>query len=179
MLEDGAIKPNHSLFDVSHRPVLWQGFAKTVGKGASICAKMFMLKPEGLTGSQESDLETYLARTGPDQVSPPLDYKVLQLTRRTELAHPTDGNARNGERLLAQHCEACHAVGAPRPPLTPGLYEADYLVQRVRHLPGSDAHQMPALTLDRLTDSELRDIVTYLTGDPNERIFKRTRTAAK
>jgi len=29
------------------------------------------------------------------------------------------------------------------------------------------------MSLDRVTDSELRDIVTYLVGRPDERIFQR------
>ncbi len=177
LLADGAIKPSSSLFDVARRPTLWQGLASTTGKASTFCAKMFMLRPEGLSAAQEADLAAYLERLSPDQVAPPLDFRPLFLTKKSELAHPTDGNARNGERLLAQHCEACHAIGAPRPPLTPGLYEADYLVQRVRRLAGNDAHQMPPLTLDRLTDAELRDIVTYLAGNPSERIFRRNRPA--
>jgi hypothetical protein len=36
---------------------------------------------------------------------------------------------------------------------------------------------MPPMYVDRLTDGELRDIVTYLSGDPNDRIFKRNRMA--
>ena len=65
-----------------------------------------------------------------------------------------------------------------RPPLSVGLYEADYLVARVRWIAPHDAKQMPPVPLDRLTDSELRDIVTYLVGRPDERIFQRKRGAA-
>jgi hypothetical protein len=60
-----------------------------------------------------------------------------------------------------------------RPPLTPGLYEADDLVRRVRWLDGHDARQMAPITVDRLTDSELRDIVTWLAGQEAERVFER------
>jgi hypothetical protein len=37
---------------------------------------------------------------------------------------------------------------------------------------------MPPIPLDRLTDTELRDIVTYLVGRPDDRIFQRRRPPA-
>ncbi|HYV49113.1 MAG TPA: cytochrome c, partial [Myxococcaceae bacterium] len=69
----------------------------------------------------------------------------------------------------------CHGKGRVRPELTVGLYEPDYLVQRIRWLPGRDSRQMPPMYLDRLVDSDLRNIVTYLAGEQSERIFKRKR----
>ena len=63
-----------------------------------------------------------------------------------------------------------------RPPLEVGLYEPDYLVARVRWIAPHDAKQMPPIPLDRLTDTELRDIVTYLVGRPDDRIFQRKRS---
>jgi len=175
-IDDGVVHPSHSLFDSAYRSNYWQGFAKTVGKGASICAKMFMLKPdEGLDEGKQADLTAYLDRISPDKTMPPVDYRVLALTRQDLLDRPTSGNAQTGRKLATRFCEGCHSVGGQRPPLTPGLYEADYLVQRVRHLQGTDARQMPPMYIDRLTDTELRDIVTYLAGDPNDRIFKRNR----
>ena len=65
-----------------------------------------------------------------------------------------------------------------RPPLEIGLYEADYLVSRVRWIAPHDAKQMPPMPLDRLTDTELRDIVTYLVGRTDDRIFQRKRSSA-
>jgi mono/diheme cytochrome c family protein len=175
LVSDGTIPADRTLFDVAHRATLWQGFASGPGKASSICAKMFMLRPEGLSDSQQSDLESYLARISPDDGVPALDYRLLALTRKSDLPHPTDGNAKNGQKLTQLYCETCHAVGQIRPPLTPGLYEPDYLVNRVRHRFGNDDRQMPALYVDRLTNGELRDIVTYLTGSPSDRIFKRNR----
>ena len=176
-VEAGSVHPSRTLFDVSHRPDLWQGFAKTAGKASSLCAKMYMLKPVGLDEGKQADLEAYLNKISPDDVVPALDYRVLTLTKQTPLAHPTAGDSKRGQRLTQRDCESCHGIGEMRPPLTPGLYEPDYLVQRIRWLPGTDAHQMPPMYLDRLTDSELRDIVTYLAGDESERIFKRDRSS--
>jgi polyisoprenoid-binding protein YceI/mono/diheme cytochrome c family protein len=179
IVDEGFVHPDRTLFDAAHRGSYWQGFAKTPGKAASICAKMFMRKPEGLDEGKQADLTAYLDRISPDKTEPAIDYRVLALTRKSPLDQPVSGNPKNGRKLTQRFCEGCHAVGAERPPLTPGLYEADYLVQRVRHLQGTDAQQMPPIVIDRLTDSELRDIVTYLAGDPNDRIFDRHRRTAK
>jgi hypothetical protein len=52
--------------------------------------------------------------------------------------------------------------------LAPGLYEPDWVVRRVRRLEGHQNKQMPPWTITRLPDSDLRDIVTYLTSNPKE-----------
>ncbi len=140
-IDDGIVHPAHSLFDASHRPGYWQGFAKTVGKAASICSKMFMLKPdEGLDEGKQADLTAYLDKISPDKMMPAIDYRVLNLTRTDQLERPTSGNAQTGRKLEQRFCQGCHSVGGERPPLTPRRDEADYLVQRVRHLPG---HRCP------------------------------------
>ena len=131
-----------------------------------------MLKPTGATKEQLADLATYLRRISPD-VQPAQDYSGLVLGRQTAIDRPTGGNAERGAVLTERHCNYCHAEGALRPPLTPGLYEADYLVKRVRWIAGHDAKQMPPMSMERLRDSELRDIVTYLVGDDATRIFHR------
>ena len=58
----------------------------------------------------------------------------------------------------------CHLDGRVGPMWAPGLYEPDWVVRRVRRLDGHSARQMPPFTIERLPDSELRDIVTYLTS---------------
>jgi polyisoprenoid-binding protein YceI/mono/diheme cytochrome c family protein len=170
----GTVRPSHSLYNSTQRPSWWQGFASNAGKASSICARLFMLRPAGLDEGEQHALLAYLAKVSPDP-SPAFDYQTLTLTRHSTLGDPTRGDAKTGAKLTRRYCESCHAEGAMRPPLTPGLYEPDYLVARVRWQPGHDAKQMPPMTIDRLTDSELRDIVTYLAGDENERIFKRNR----
>ena len=178
MVSRGNILPNRSLFDAAKRPALWQGLAPTPGKASSICAKLFMLRPEGLSGKQEAELTAFIKAISPDDAVAPLDYRVLALTRRAELPHPLSGNAHRGVALEAKFCGDCHAAGNMRPPLTRGLYEPEYLVQRVRWLPGHDARQMPPFYVDRLTDSDLRDIVTYLTGGETRKIFDRPKLSA-
>jgi hypothetical protein len=172
----GTARPAHSLYNGARRPSFWQGFAQNAGNAGSFCARMFMLLPQGLDAGQQRDLQAFLLKISPDP-APGLDYHTLSLTRRSELSNPLKGDAKAGAKLTHRYCEGCHAEGAMRPALTPGLYEADYLVKRVRWQSGHDSRQMPPMWIDRLTDSELRDIVTYLVGDEGSRIFKRNRPA--
>lgn len=169
---DGQVRSSRSLYGAAARPALWQGMAANVGKAASVCAKWFMLRPDGLEASRESDLSAFLGRMSPDP-APGLDYRILALTRRSALPRPLGGDAKRGRVLEQKFCGGCHAEKGLRSPLTPGLYEAEDLVRRVRWLPGTDARQMPPIYVDRLPDSDLRDIVTYLAGDPSQRIFRR------
>jgi polyisoprenoid-binding protein YceI/mono/diheme cytochrome c family protein len=168
----GHVRSNSTLWDSGRRSTYWRGFAENLEQGIDICVRKFMLKPAGASKETLADLAAYLRRISPD-VQPPLDYAALVLGRTTAIDRPTGGNAERGALLAERHCNYCHAEGALRPPLTPGLYEADYLVKRVRWIAGHDAKQMPPLGMDRLRDSELRDIVTYLVGDDTTRIFHR------
>jgi polyisoprenoid-binding protein YceI len=176
---DGFVRPDRPLYDSYRRASFWQGLAKGPGKAASMCARMFLMNPQGLDEARQRDLAAYLEKISPD-AAPDLDYRALFLTKRTGLSNPLGGDPRSGARLERRYCEGCHAEGKMRPPLTPGLYEPDFLVRRVRWLEGHDSVQMPPMYIDRLTDTELRDIVSYL-ADESQRIFKRRprRTALK
>jgi polyisoprenoid-binding protein YceI/mono/diheme cytochrome c family protein len=172
----GTVRPAHSLYNGAQRPSFWQGFSSNAGNAGSFCARMFMLLPKGFDAGQQRDLQAFLLKISPDP-APGLDYQALILARRSELTNPLKGDPKAGAKLTHRYCESCHAEGAMRPALTPGLYEADYLVKRVRWQQGHDSRQMPPMSIDRLTDSELRDIITYLVGDESQRIFKRNRAA--
>ena len=176
--DQGLIRPNRTLFDSAKRPTLWQGIEPTPGKAASLCVRLFMFNQAGLSAKQEAEFDAYAKANSPDDAVPPLDYRVLALTRKTGLLRPTAGERALGAKLEKRFCGGCHGAGLIRPPLTPGLYEPDYLVTRVRWMPGHDARQMPPIYMDRLPDSELRHIVTYLAGDESKRIFARKRHAA-
>jgi polyisoprenoid-binding protein YceI/cytochrome c1 len=173
----GQVSPNSTLWDSARRSTFWRGFADSVEQATDLCVRRFMLRPGGGDRSQLADLAAYLRRISPD-ASAPLDYRTLFLTRKTAIDRPTGGDARRGALLTERHCGRCHAQGAMRPPLEVGLYEPDYLVARVRWIAPHDAKQMPPMPMDRLTDSELRDIVTHLVGPPDARIFQRKRTSA-
>ena len=168
----GHVKANNTLWDSARRPLFWRGFVDTLEQGIDICVRKFMLRTSGAARDQLADLGAYLRRISPD-IQPARDYAALVLGRKTAIDRPTGGSADRGALLTERFCNSCHAEGALRPPLTPGLYEADYLVKRVRWIPGHDAKQMPPMAMDRLRDNELRDIVTYLVGDDATRIFQR------
>jgi mono/diheme cytochrome c family protein len=174
---NGSIHPSHSLFDAAKRPAFWQGIEPTPGRAASLCTRLFLLNPTGLSEKQQSDLDAYLKALSPDEAVGALDYRELALTRRSELANPIGGDPKLGAKLQKRYCEPCHNKGSVRPPLTQGLYEPDYLVRRIRWLPGHDARQMPPIYAERLTDTDLRNIVTYLAGKQAKKIFDRKQHA--
>jgi polyisoprenoid-binding protein YceI/mono/diheme cytochrome c family protein len=169
----GFVKPAVSMWNSARRPIFWRGFVASLEDGINICVRKFMLRPEGATKDRTSALAAYLRRISPD-AAPAWDYSGVVLGTTTAIDRPTQGDAVRGEGLVGRYCVQCHNDGqAVRSPLTPGLYEADDLVSRVRWLAGNDAQQMPPIGLDRLGDNDLRDIVTYLAGDESKRIFKR------
>jgi polyisoprenoid-binding protein YceI len=173
----GHASPSSSLWDSARRSTFWRGFASTPEDATDLCVRRFMLRPGGGDSTQLADLGAYLRRISPD-ASPPLDYRPILLGRKTGIDRPTGGDGKRGAVLTERFCGRCHGDGAMRPPLEVGLYEPDYLVARVRWIAPHDAKQMPPIPLDRLTDTELRDIVTHLVGRPDDRIFQRKRSAA-
>ena len=173
----GHASSNSTLWNSARRASFWRGFASTPEDATDLCIRRFMLRPGGGDPTQLADLGAYLKRISPD-ASPPLDYRPMLLGRKTGIDRPTGGDGKRGAILTERFCGRCHGDGAMRPPLEIGLYEPDYLVTRVRWIAPHDAKQMPPFPLDRLTDSELRDIVTYLVGRPDDRIFQRKRPLA-
>jgi polyisoprenoid-binding protein YceI/mono/diheme cytochrome c family protein len=173
----GHASSNSSLWNSGRRASFWRGFATTPEDATDLCVRRFMLRPAGGDSTQLADLSAYLKRISPD-AAPPLDYRPMLLGRKTGIDRPTGGDPKRGAVLTERFCGRCHGEGAMRPPLEIGLYEADYLVSRVRWIAPHDAKQMPPMPLDRLTDTELRDIVTYLVGRPDDRIFQRKRGSA-
>ena len=173
----GHASPNSSLWNSARRSTFWRGFASTPEDATDLCIRRFMLRPGGGDPTQLAELGAYLKRISPD-TAPPLDYHPLLLGRKTAIDRPTGGDEKRGALLTERFCGRCHGAGAMRPPLEVGLYEPDYLVARIRWIAPHDARQMPPMPLDRLTDSELRDIVTHLVGRPDDRIFQRTRSSA-
>ncbi|HEY4220740.1 MAG TPA: YceI family protein [Myxococcota bacterium] len=174
---DGVVKPSSTMWDAAQRATLWQGIATSPGHAADICAKLFMRKDAGLDAPVRANLEAYLKKISPDP-QPPLNYEAIHVTRRSTVADLDRGSVANGKKLTEVYCKSCHAKGSVRPELEPGLYEGDMIVKRVRRFPGADNQQMPLFTMNRLPDTELRDIVAYLVGTPDQRIFSRKRAAA-
>lgn len=161
---DGFARAGHSVFDSAQRPRFWGGFGRTVGEAATICAKMFMRRPDGLTAEQEKDLTAFLEAISPDP-APELDYRALYRTYDSPIRDPLGGDAARGKALAEQYCMICHLEARAAPALQVGLYEPDWVVRRVRHLEGHGDKLMPVFSMARLPDSDLRDIVTWLTSE--------------
>lgn len=172
IFEGGVVKPSSSMWNAAGRATLWQGLAPTPGRAADICTRLFMLKADGLDATLQQDLGAYLATLSTDP-QPALDHAVIHQSRRAPLADATGGDRARGKKLTEVYCRSCHQKGRVRPELEVGLYEADMLVKRVRRAAGGDNQQMPLFTVTKLPDSELRDIVSYLVGDEQARIFTR------
>jgi polyisoprenoid-binding protein YceI len=171
--KDGYARAATTLFNSAQRGRYWNGFATDVGKASDICVKMYM-NPKGMTEQQRSEISAFLTAISPDP-APELDYRVLYRTYDSDLRDPVGGDLVKGKKLADEHCMLCHLDGRAAPVWAFGLYEADWLVRRVRHLEGHGAHSMPPFSIARLPDSELRDIVTYLAGPKNNKpIFDRT-----
>ena len=159
---DGFARAGSTMFNAAQRPKFWGGFAPTVGKAASICQKMFM-KGAGLSDQQQGALVAFVQAISPDPAGE-LDYRVVYRTYESTIRDPTGGDAVRGKALADQYCMTCHLDGRVGPVWAPGLYEPEWVVARVRHLEGHDDDQMPAFSIARLPDSDLRDIVTFLTS---------------
>ncbi len=175
--KDGYARAGNSLYGAAQRPRFWNGFATDVGKAADICVKLY-LGGKGMTEEQRKQLTAFLDAISPDP-SPELDYRVLYRTYESELRDPVGGDPVRGKKLADDYCMICHLEGRAAPPWALGLYEADWLVRRVRHLEGHGDRGMPPFSIDRLPDSDLRDIVTFLASPKyNRPIFDRSRWRA-
>ncbi|HEY8210151.1 MAG TPA: YceI family protein, partial [Myxococcaceae bacterium] len=161
---DGFARAGTTVFNSAQRPRFWGGFATSVGAASTICAKMFMRRPDGLTAEQEKDLTAFLEAISPDP-SPELDYRALYRTYDSPIRDPLGGDAARGKALADLYCMVCHLEARAAPALQIGLYEPDWIVRRVRHLEGHKDKLMPVFSMARLPDSDLRDIVTWLTSE--------------
>ncbi|MBX7114162.1 MAG: c-type cytochrome [Myxococcaceae bacterium] len=158
---DGYARPAHTLFNSAQRPRFWNGFATDAGKAADICQKIFM-QGQGLTEAQRSALLAFIEAISPDP-SPELDYRTLYRTYESSIRDPAGGDPVRGKELADKYCMTCHLDGRVGPVWAPGLYEADWVVKRVRRLEGHGNRFMPPFSIERLPDTDLRDIVTFLT----------------
>jgi hypothetical protein len=160
---DGHVRAAHSLFGAAQRPRFWNGFAETLPKAVQLCAKVNLRRPDGLPPQVVDDLSAYIQSLSSDP-APELDYRALYRTFESPLRDPQGGEVARGRSLAFRFCMTCHLNGRSAPPLLPGLYEAEWVVRRVRRLEGHQDRQEPPFSIDRLPDRELRDIVTWLTS---------------
>ena len=160
--KDGFVRSANTMWNAAQRPQFWNGFAPTLGKAANICQKMFM-KGTGLSEQQQGEIQAFVTALSSD-AAPELDGRVLFRTYETPIRTPTAGDADRGKKLADQFCMTCHLDGRVGPVWQLGLYDPEWVVARVRHLEKHSAKIMPPFSMARLPDTDLRDIVTYLTG---------------
>lgn len=169
-----SVPPSSSLWGVAHRTSWWRGVARSPENAASICARMFMLRNDNLSKDVEASIAAYFEKLSRDPL-PAHDYSGVLMAKAVEpkkaLAILPTGDARRGALVVQRTCARCHGVGHVRPALTPGLYSKEQLVGRVRGT-AADARQMPSYAPERLTDSELADVIALL-ADDKQRIFQR------
>jgi polyisoprenoid-binding protein YceI/mono/diheme cytochrome c family protein len=171
VLKDGYIRAASTMYNAGQRPKFWGGFANSIGSASSICHKQFM-RGGGLSQLQEAQLTSFVNAISPD-ASAELDYKTMYRTMESSVRDPLGGDAKKGKALADKYCMTCHLDGRVGPVWQPGLYEPDWLVRRVRRLEGHQNRLMPMFSLTRLPDSDVRDIVTFLAGPQNQKVFNR------
>jgi polyisoprenoid-binding protein YceI len=175
--KDGFVRPADSLYNAGQRASFWNGFAANLGAASAICQKQYM-KGEGLTPEQAEQLTAFIDAISPDP-APALDYAITYRSMDSALRDPIGGDVARGKKLADTLCMICHLDGRVAPVWAPGLYEPEWVVRRVRRLDGHQNLQMPNFTITRLPDSDLRDIVTYLTSPKSEApIFNRQKRVA-
>ena len=176
LLKDGHVRAASTIFDSGQRPQFFNGFATDPGKAANICQKQFMLG-SGLTKEQEEDLIAFVDAVSPDS-APEIDYRTNYRSMEASLRDPMGGDIAKGKKLADRYCMTCHLDGRVGPVWAPGLYDPEWIVRRVRRLEGHHNRQMPNFTIQRLPDTDLRDIVTYLTSPASAPpIFNRKKNA--
>jgi polyisoprenoid-binding protein YceI/mono/diheme cytochrome c family protein len=163
--EDKFARAANSLWNSAQRGTFWGGMTDDVGKAASICQRKFMAG-EGLSSQQQKELKAFLEALSPDP-APPLNYAAAYQSEQSPIRDPIGGNVVHGKELSYRYCDVCHEYGRAAPVLQNGLYEPEWIVRRVRWLEGHQSKGCPPTSMTRLTDSDLRDIVTFLSGPAN------------
>lgn len=168
-LDDGYLRPGHSLWDVTARHSYYN--AVYTGKddvplirAINTCVAGF-LKTDTLPASDPKmqSLLAYLRSITPDSKTTPIT--ITRATKLTEL----DGDPRRGEALYASACILCHRDKGSAPALA-YIASSVFVASKIRGLKApSDAlgeidewnAPMPFFSVERLSDQQTADIVSY------------------
>lgn len=168
-LDDGYLRPGHSLWNVAARRSYYNG--AYVGKddvplirAINTCVAGF-LKADTLPASDPKmqSLLAYLRSITPDSKA-----EHISITRAIKLPE-IDGDPRRGEAVYASACILCHRDKGSAPALT---YKASpiFVANKIRGLkaPLDAAGEieewcapMPFFSMERLSDQQAADIVSY------------------
>lgn len=174
--ESGFLFSASSLHDAIRRPNYKLGKFDDFIDAANTC-RVHWMETTAWTGDDNDfkDLVVYLESIAPAGPAPAVVYTIS----RSTTTGPATGDAATGCEFFHRTCVACHGEGAAgTPDLGPSLIdfvlEPDFIRERVR-LSGSTGSVyegllgdsiMPFWSIERLSDTDLENVVTYLTGRP-------------
>jgi len=189
--DDGLIRPAHPLYNAASRETFWGQEADSpdrymdISSAAVPCVEAFLLRPTKLTAQQALSLQAYLRAITRQPTRQPLAYTAAA-DMTGEYAGFAGGDKRRGRTLFYATCHACHPNGhaglAPVP--LPRDKETSFYARKVREGNGlgavlsglePDAYDrqgglfMPFYGADRLSNQDIRDIISYIESLPARR----------
>lgn len=186
-LDDGLLRPGHSLYNSAHRETWWgqdpeePGSYQSIGAATVVCVEHYMRQPDKLTAQQILDFDAYLENITRRSVSEPL--ALAPAADKTGAYSGFKGGDRFvGRDLFYAACHSCHPnAGAGIGPALPRSKEPAFYARKVREgdglgavLSGLDPNAydpragkfMPFFGADRLSDDKLRHIIAYIRSLP-------------
>ena len=174
---DGLVRPGHQIGDATRRPDFKNGELATFREAANTCRRDWMGAPEWSEADPEyTALFDFLESNATAETAPSLSFEIRQ--------PPTDlsgGNMETGQAIFNTRCVVCHgedAAGSQQaPPLVGDLLTRETVARRVRTsgnpssqvYPGLTGGAMPFWSTDRLSDSELIDVLAFVeSNDPRD-----------
>jgi thiosulfate dehydrogenase len=168
-----------NLAGVTARPTFWGGTENDLLDSVNVCLRSFMSSADGLSREdpRAGDLYSYLSSLGetPGATTAPAPFTVV-----VSVADLPNGDATRGAAVWGAVCQTCH--GAPHtavgqldgisivvPEETIEEHEARgddvrlIVIEKVRH--GNFlgySGRMPPFSLEKLSDQELSDVLSYL-----------------
>ncbi len=168
-LDDGYLRPGHSLWDSAARRSYYNGAYSGAGdtpltRAVNTCAVGFLkTKPLAASDQRLQNLLAYLRSITPDT-----NVEPISITRAESI--PTlDGDPRRGEMIYNAACILCHREKGSAPALA-FKSQSDYVAIKIRGLetPDEAVHEifgwntsMPFFSMERLSDQQVADIVSY------------------
>ncbi|MDB5390779.1 MAG: cytochrome c, class [Planctomycetaceae bacterium] len=170
---DGLMRAGFPIYAAAHRTNIKRSGTNLAALGANVCVVHFMKAPEpGMTSQELADMDRFLHSGGDAQheTAQNVDYAHLKWTIPETL---TGGDAKKGASLVLRSCIACHAVGDQPAKLVEagGVLEEGshktsslkHLALRIRNPEFKINDEMPGYSDLRLSNTELIDILAWLT----------------
>jgi mono/diheme cytochrome c family protein len=182
-IDDGRLRPGHSLFNSSHRETWWgqdpddPASYQSIGAASVVCVEHFMRNPDKLTAQQLLDLDAYLANITLRSITDPLALAPAA-DKTGQYAGFDGGDKFVGRDLFYAACHACHPNGnSGIGPDLPRDKDPAFYARKVREGDGlgtvlsglnPNAYDpreglfMPFFGADRLSDTQMRHIIAFI-----------------